>query len=240
MSRGGTLTAAAAVLADAAAMLLSFWLLPWFTGRFQAPSPLNAALIVGLYLAFCLAVYLLRRYGAVSANTVAGTVATALAVLFGILVAHMAASSSGFSVDTLMELDLTGLAGSLLTIAALMAALLLVFGYMLVLVVPVRPAEPQLGWVPLGQRLLMLLATDLMLIASVGHWEALFADAVPYVGLSAGAQGLVFLGVYAFFVLFYGGPRLLLSRGGAGPVPVITFLLQTAYYVWGFLSGTAW
>ena len=92
----------------------------------------------------------------------------------------------------------------------------------------------------MGLRLLLLLATNLMLIASVGHWEAYFADAVPYVGLSGGAQALIFVGVYAFFVLFYGGPRLLLARGGAGPVPVITFLLQSAYYVWGFLSGTAW
>jgi len=240
MNRSGALTAIAAVLADTAAILLSFWLLPWFTDRFRAPSPLNAALIVGLYLAFCLAVYLLRRTGAVSTQTASGNVASALAVFFGVLVAYMAASSAGFSADVIMEQDLTGLAGSVLTIAALLVTLLLVFSYMLVLVVPVPPDKVAVGSLPLGQRLLLLLTTNLMLIASIGHWKAYFADAIPGVGLGGGAQALIFVGVYAFFVLFYSGPRFLLARGGAGPVPVITFLLQAAYYVWSFLAGTAW
>lgn len=240
MNRGGAFMALAAVLADTLAILLSFWLTPWFANQFASPSTWNAVLIIGLYLAFCLAVYLLRRTGAVRADTAAGTVATVLAVFFGLMVAYMAASSSGFSVDSLMEWDLNSITASLAAIGMLMLALLTVFLYMFVLVVPTRPTAVAEGWPVLAQRLAMLLGANLMLIASLAHWEAYFADVEPYVGLTTGGQGLIFLAAYAFFVLFYGGPRLLLARGGAGPVPVITFLLQTAYYVWGFLSRTAW
>ncbi len=230
--------AVAAVLADSSAILLSFWLTPWLVHRFASPSTGNAALLVGLYLAFCLAVYLLRRSGAVHADAAAGTVATVPAVIFGVMVAYMAASSSGFSVGSLMEWDLNSLDASAAAIGVLVLALLTVFLYMFVLVVPTRPAAVAEGGAAPAERLAMLLGTNLMLIASIAHWEAHFAGVD--VALTPSGQVLVFLGVYALVALFFGGPRLLVARGGAGPVPVATFLLQAAYYVWGFVSRMAW
>lgn len=240
MNRGGALTAVAAVLADAASILVSFWLLPWLARFFAVPS-LSGGLFFSLtYLAFCLAVYLLRRTGAVSVEAAVGTGTTVLAVVLGILVAFTTAVSVGFSVDALLELDLGGLAGSSAAIAALVAALLLVFLYMLALVVPVPPAAAATEWRPVVQRLVMLLAANLMLIASTAHWATYFADMMHRIGLSGGGIWPVFVVAYAFFGLFYGGLRLLLARSGAGVVPLITFLLQTGYYVWTALSQTAW
>jgi hypothetical protein len=61
-----------------------------------------------------------------------------------------------------------------------------------------------------------------------------------YESLALRGKLLNFRPVYLFFLLFYVPPRLLFLLKNPGPSSVITFLLQTRYYVWSLLSRTVW
>ena len=237
MTRSVTASAIAAVLADALAILLSFWLMPWLAGRLGAVGMTNACLMLVLYLAFCLAVYLLRRTGAVSARTSPGTWATILSLCCGLLATYMVLSASGFSPASVAALDFSSLSDSIIAIAGLAGSLIVVSLYMFVLIVPVRPEPDDETGPSLGARLLALLVTNLMLIGTFAFWQARLGSVGTSLTLSGLEQGMAFAGVYAVVALLFSGPRLLLARGGAGPVPLVTFLLQTAFYVWGLFSA---
>ena len=85
-----------------------------------------------------------------------------------------------------------------------------------------------------------LLGVNVMILTTVGFWSAYFADTEPYVGLAMGGKILIFIMAYIFFMLFFAAPRMLFLLKRPGTAGVATFILQTGFYVWQLLSGTAW
>jgi hypothetical protein len=60
------------------------------------------------------------------------------------------------------------------------------------------------------------------------------------VDLGIGAKAIIFIAAYAFFLLFFAPPRLVYVVMRPSPSSYITFIIQTVYYVWRLLAGTAW
>ena len=85
-----------------------------------------------------------------------------------------------------------------------------------------------------------LLGVNAMILTTVGFWHAYFSDIEPYEGLAMGAKVLIFLLTYIFFMLFFAAPRMLFLLKRPSAVGIATFIVQTGFYIWRLLSGTAW
>ena len=223
------------VLADLSGVLLYLLLLPRLVSAFSQPSIASALFIILVYLSFCGSVYLLRRQPPSVAPRYQDLLAST-GLLFSLFVGYMVAESAGFFANV-GELDSDP--GPVAILAVLISGALwlaLLFLYPLLLSLPIAPAEATTQ----AQSLLALLGVNLMILVTAAYWQATFADVEPYDDLTAGGKLLIFLAVYLFFLLFFAAPRALILLRSPASLPLISFLLQTGYYVWNSLSGNAW
>jgi hypothetical protein len=79
-----------------------------------------------------------------------------------------------------------------------------------------------------------------MILVTVAYWQATFADTEAYTGLALGGKILIFLVVYAFFMVFFAPPRMLFLLKQPTIPAVLSFLGQTGYFVWNSLDRIAW
>lgn len=223
------------VAADALGVGLYTLVLPRLVVALQRPSLLNAFLIGAVYLLFCGAVYLLRRQPPRSAPAHQGLMA-ALGVTFSLFVTYMMADSAGFFAN-LEGLDPNPGVGAMVAImvgAVLWLALIALYPTVLTLSVPQDVAATP------GRHFLSLVGVNVMIVVTAAYWQVLFSGTEPYDDLAVGGKVLVFLVVYLFFLLFFAAPRLLAFLKKPTHVALLSFLLQTGYYVWRSLSQSAW
>ena len=232
----------APVIADLTGLFLYWTLVPILSSRFQQKSAVNALIIGGVYLLFCVAVYAARRLEgpAEGAYIQPGGFLVFLAVFFGIFVSYMMADAAGVF-DNLDALDPSlSTAASAGLLVGMILWLGLVFLYAGILLADIKPTIPQASTAFFWVELVALLGINLMVMVTVAQWEAIFADTVPYEGLGLGAKLLIFAATFAFFMLFYAPPRMLFLYKGQQPVGILTFLVQMTYIVWGTLNRVAW
>ncbi|MCJ7680837.1 MAG: hypothetical protein MUP70_08945, partial [Candidatus Aminicenantes bacterium] len=118
--------------------------------------------------------------------------------------------------------------------------LILAFLYMIVLIVDIKPSPSKGTFSTWMKELFALLGVNVMILITVGFWHSYFSVVEPYTDLAAGGKILIFLLTYVFFLLFFAAPRMLFLLKRPGVAGVVSFVLQTGYYVWHLLSGTAW
>ncbi len=223
------------VAADVLGVGLYTLVLPRLVVAFQRPALLNAFLIGGVYLLFCGAVYLLRRQPPRAAPARRGLLA-ALGVTFSLLVTYMMAESAGFFANV-ERLDPNPGAGAVAAItvgAVLWLGLLALYPAVLTISVPQDVAATA------GRHFLSLVGVNVMIVVTVAYWQVLFSGTEPYEDLAVGGKVLVFLVVYLFFLLFFAAPRLLAFLKEPTRVALLSFLLQTGYYVGHSVSQSAW
>lgn len=236
------------VLADVLAVLVYVLLLSRLTERFGNRSVGNGILIAAVYIVFCVCVYLLRLSIAVNTpgSSGLGSVMIAWSLFFGLIVSYMIMDLSGlltFLVDTpLAEMNqvMEGTRGAVLSLVAVVAFLVVMALYPISMMAGVRPLWSPDGWVDGAVQAVSLLGVNLMVIIGMAHWEVSLRSESPYVGLGLGAKVLIFAGVYLFFLLFYGSPRMVFFKANPSAFAVATFFAHTGYYVWRFLAGSAW
>lgn len=227
--------ALAPVAADVLSVALYLLVLPRLVTVLQRPGLLNALLIGGVYLLFCGAVYLLRRQPPAAATGHRGILA-ALGVTFSLFVTYMMADSAGFFANV-EQLDPTPGVGMMAAITGgAVVWLALVALYPVLLSVEVAPV----GAGTAGRHFLSLLGVNLMILVTAAYWQVFFAGTEPYEGLGPGGKALIFLVVYLFFLLFFAAPRTLAFLKRPTLAALASFLLQTAFYVWDSVSGSAW
>lgn len=223
------------VLADVAGVFLYSLLLPLLVDVFQRPGLFNAFLIGGVYLFFCGAVYLLRRQPPRAATGHKWLLA-ALGITFSLFVTYMMADSAGFFANV-ERLDPTPGAGAVVAItggAVLWLALVALYPALLMAsIVPDAVATA-------GRRFFSLLGVNVMIVVTAAYWQVLFAGTEPYDDLAVGGKIVIFLVVYLFFLLFFAAPRTLAFLKEPTRIALVSFLLQTAYYVWRSVSQSAW
>lgn len=234
---------AAPVIADVVAVILYLTLVPRLTIQFQDKSTLNAAIVGGIYVLFCISVFFMRRLEgeAESAYLPSSALLAFFGVCFGIFVTYIMAEGSGvFDNLEVLELDLDNTAVNIGLFVGSIAWLAFFLLYPGILIANIQPSIARDSSLYFWVELLTLLGTNLMIIVTVAHWEAFFADTTPYEGLGLGAKLLIFCPTFVFFLMFYGPPRLLFLSKKAHPTALVTFMLQLAYFVWDSLSRTAW
>lgn len=231
------------MVADLVAVILYSRLVPVLAARFQQKSAVNAALVGSVYLLFCAAVYLMRRLeGETAASAFPNIFLLAFTgVVFGLLINFMMADTAGiFDNLDLLDFDLNSAAASLGLFTGAIVWFLFTFLYTGVLIAKIRPTIFSTSWQHTLLQFLTLFAVNLMIIVATAHWEAYFAGTEPYDTIAPGGKILIFLLVYLFFLFFYAPPRLLFLMKSPRWTSIVTFLLQTSYYVWRGLSQTAW
>jgi hypothetical protein len=234
---------AAPVIADVVAIILYLTLVPRLTTRFQDKSALNAAIVGGVYVLFCVSVFYMRRLEgeAESAYLPSSAALAFFGVCFGIFVTYIMAEGAGvFDNPEVLDLDLDNTGVSVGLFVGSIAWLAFFLLYPGILIADIQPSIARGSSPYFWVELLTLLGTNLMVIVTVAHWEAIFSDTTPYEGLGLGAKLLIFCLTFIFFLLFYGPPRLLFLSKKTHPTAVVTFLLQLGYFVWSSLARTAW
>ncbi|MCJ7582202.1 MAG: hypothetical protein MUP98_16940 [Candidatus Aminicenantes bacterium] len=232
----------APIFADISAVILYLIFLPRLITFFQKKSLLNGLFVGAIYLIFCVSVVIIRKLpNPADQKTVYSKGWMGFfGINFGIFVTYIMAETSGFF-DLLDNMPGT-LKG--ITAAAVMGGvilwLILAFLYMIVLIVNIKPVLPRKKFSTWIIELTALLGVNVMILTTVGFWNAYFFDTEPYVGLATGGKILIFLLTYIFFMLYFAAPRMLFLLKRPGAAGIITFILQTGYYVWNLLSGTAW
>jgi hypothetical protein len=232
----------APVLADVVTVVLYLLFLPHITAFFTHKSLFKGAVIGLIYLIFCGSVVIIRKLPDPfdrKAGYNRGWMGF-FGLFFGIFVTYIVADAAGF----FEWLD--GVSGTLegkasaAVLGGMILWLILAFLYLVILLVDIRPGpadKTTSAWI---SELLALLGVNAMILTTVGFWSANFSDIEPYVGLAVGGKILIFLLTYIFFMLFFAAPRMLFLLKRPGATGVVTFILQTGFYVWHLLSGTAW
>lgn len=233
----------APVLADLIGLVLFWALVPRLTTRFQQKATVNALIIGGVFLLFCVAVVFVRRLQGETEGAYIdpGGLSVFLGLMFGILVSFMMAEATGLfeNLDT-MDLDANNPVVSVGILAIMLLWLVLIFLYPGILMAKIKPAIGQASGSYAWIELLSLLGINLMVTVTAAHWQAYFADTTPYEGLGLGAKLLIFAATFVFFLLFYAPPRLLFLNKIKHPSGIVTFLLQLGYIVWQTLTRVAW
>lgn len=234
--------------ADLLALLLYLTGLPWLVARFQSHSVSNLLLLVAGYTLFCAGVYLLRvsacQHDPAVKNRSPWMVFWSL--FFSLMVLYAMLDLSGllaFLVDTpLDEIDavMEGVWGTLITLAVLTGGLAVVALYPLSLLWPLTRFGTADSVSDVAMQAVSLLAINLMILITMAHWEVAFRADEPYRDLALGGKVLIFAVVYGFFLLFYGMPRMLFFTANPSKAAVVIFFVQTGYYVWSLLDGSAW
>ncbi|MBN1318282.1 MAG: hypothetical protein JXA42_22565 [Anaerolineales bacterium] len=230
---------ASSLLADVGIFILYLLLLPPLKTLFQLKSTGAGLIIGGIYLLFCFAVYLIRRQpGATGVDSpYSRELLGFLGVIFGIMVVYMMVDGSGM-INKLDTVD-TGNMSNLAYIGILLGSLIglaLAFLYTIIVVIDVPPAGQRQFWT----ELVSLLGVNLMILTTVAFWQATFHDTEPYEDLALGGKLLIFVLTYLFFLLFFAPPRMLFLLNKPSLVSVVTFVLQTGYFVWDSVSRFAW
>jgi len=229
-------------VADGAALLLYILLIPRMTGYFQNKSLVHAGLIGGIYILFCYSVLLIRKQPGPpggKSDPGRGTLGF-FGLMFGISVTFMMAESGGLFERLQDMTGVTDTRTSLLVLGGVLLWLILAFLYMLALILNVPPAMERPPGKSAAAEAVGLLGVNAMILITMGFWHSYFSGVEPYEGLAWGGKILIFLLAYVFFMLFFAPPRMLFLRRRPGGIAVVTFIFQTAYFVWDFLSRTAW
>ncbi len=227
---------ALAVLAYAGASHLLF-------ERFQQKAGGNAVVVGAIYLVFCLSVYVLLRLPTAdhSGPREPGAFAFFSAWCFAVLVPAMIAGSSGL-LDRFLAQDVnaTGSPPGWIIVA------LTVCGFVVVSLYPLSfylgkasdpiPDSTLTPWIEFAA----LLGINLMIVLTAVQWEVFFAGSEPYTGLTWRAKVLIFLVVYLVFLLFVAAPRMVFLERNPGWFAAVTFLAETAWFVWSSMAGKAW
>lgn len=232
----------APVIADVLAFGLYLILLPRIIAFFLTKSILNGILVGAVYLIFCASVVVVRKLPnpeEQKAGYRRGWMGF-FGVNFGIMVTYIMAETAGFFE---MLDNISGTIENKTAVAVLggvLLWLLLAFLYMIVLIVNIKPTLAKGKFSNWVMELCALLGVNVMILVTVGFWSAYFSDTEPYEGLAIGGKILIFLLTYIFFMFFFAAPRMLFLLKKPGAAGIVTFILQTGYYVWHLLSGTAW
>jgi hypothetical protein len=232
----------APVLADVVTVVLYLVFLPRLTAFFTNKSLLHGALVGVIYLIFCGSVVMIRKLpGPLDKKTEyrRGWMGF-FGLFFGIFVTYMVADTAGF-----FEL-LGSLSGTIegkasaAVLGGMILWFILAFLYLIILIVNIKPGHAKSTSSTWIIELFALLGVNAMILTTVGFWSAYFSDTEPYIGLAMGGKILIFLMTYIFFMLFFAAPRMLFLLKRPGAAGMVTFILQTGYYVWHLLAGTAW
>jgi len=232
----------APVIADVMAVILYLIFLPHLTAFFLKKSLLNGVLVGLVYLIFCVSVVIVRKLPSPvdqKSGYRKGWMGF-FGINFGIFVTFIMAETAGFF--ELLDNTSGTIEGK--TAAAVLGGMILwlvvAFLYMIVLIVDIKPTLPKRNFSNWMKELFALLSVNAMILTTVGFWNAYFFYTEPYDGLAIGGKILIFLLTYIFFMLFFAPPRMLFLLKKPGAAGLVTFILQTGYYVWHLLSGTAW
>ncbi len=232
----------APVIADVVTVILYLLFLPRLTEFFTHKSMLSGILVGVIYLIFCVSVVIIRKLPdpAEQKSGYSKGWMGFFGVFFGIFVTYMMADAAGF-------FELLGrMSGTIegKTSAAVLGGmilwLILAFLYLIILIIKIKPSRNKRTFSTWMIELFALLGVNTMILTTVGFWSAYFSDTEPYVGLAMGGKILIFALTYIFFMLFFAAPRMLFLLKRPGAAGIVTFILQTGYYVWHLLSGTAW
>lgn len=230
------------MVADLVMFLSYMLLLPKLSAFFSQKSFFHGGVVALVYLVFCASVVLIRKLpdaDSKKAEYSRGWLAF-FALTFGIFVTCIIAETAGFftSLDSLPG-TIEGKA-ALLVLAGFVLWLLLAFLEMIVVLVKIKPYISLSSSGILLIEFLGILSINLMILTVTAFWNAYFTGIEPYEGLAIGGKILIFLVTYIFFLLFFAPPRMLFFFKKSNNFAWLTFLLQTAYFVWDSLSRLAW
>ena len=96
------------------------------------------------------------------------------------------------------------------------------------------------SWRMTAGELVALAGVNVAILVSVAHWEAFFADVEPSESVTVVTRAIIFVPTLAFFLLFYGSPRLLFLLRDGSRVAVGSFLAESALVTWVALERSAW
>lgn len=236
------------VCIDLICFLLYFGILPWLTHQFQRKSFTNLLMVTGIYCLFCAAVLTLRVTAAhrdLTTGSMDGFTCLT-GILFALMMVYIILDVSG-CLDIITSGSNPGSPAARTdqsltpgTFAGVVFAFLVLIAYPLVLTIkpPLQFASRSVG--SILPESLSLLVINLMIITTMAHWDVTFKSDSPYTGLSLAGKILIFSVVYLFFLLFYASPRMIFHRSNPSNASMISFVLQTGYYVWHSLNRNAW
>lgn len=230
------------LLADLLMLLAYLFFLPRLETFFNEKSFLQGVTITLIYLIFIISVVLIRKLPIPEAKP-SGDKRSWLAffsIFFGLFITYMIAESAGFfsmlqsPVNSQQNISLFWI------IPSVLAALLLAFLYLIVVLKKVSPfgafSHSRLHAV----QFLGFIGVNLMILTLTGYWNATFSGVEPYEDLSMGGKVLIFIFVYLFFLLFFAPPRMLFLLRKRNNYSWISFFAQTMFFVWDSLSRFAW
>jgi hypothetical protein len=246
----------ASLIIDGLALLAVYLWVPALAGRMARYGSWNAVIILAAYLAMCAGLFLARRLEMNPEN--AGPAApgageerredgaapaghdapsrrkTRLAVNplaawacwpFSLFVPVMMAMAGGF-----FERG----AAPIPAAAGVPVFILTMLLFPLLLYVPARPRVAYGGGAHRLLRSLSVLGVDAMMIVTAAFWEWQLKDAEPLSVAFAG-KVLIFLVVYAVFLMFYAAPRLALLSLEDSRWSMASYLVVLAVMVWRML-----
>jgi len=199
-------------LVDTGAILFYALTIPLLVDQFVDKSILNAFIIGAVYLLFCGSILLLKRLEWESESKAwrSGSTLAVLGIFFGLMDAYLMIDSAGFFewLDTTENPISDNPLQSVLICFGVILWLAVVFLYAIVLAVDVEPKIPEGTRHHTLAEYVGLAGINLMIIVAMASWQALFVDTEPYQDLGFGAKVLIFVVVFAFFLLFFAPPRL--------------------------------
>jgi len=230
------------LVADLMLFLAYMFFLPHLSAFFSQQSYVHGGMVALVYLIFCTAVVLIRKLpGADSKKSEyhRGWLGF-FAITFGIFITYVIAETAGFftKLDNFQG-TIEG-KGALLVLAGFILWLLLAFLYMTVVLIKVKPHKSRSSSGTLVLEFLGILGVNAMILTLTAFWNSYFSGIEPYEDLAIGGKILIFLFTYIFFLLFFAPPRMLFILKKRKRFIWLTFLLQTAYFVWDSLSRLAW
>ncbi|MGB3714008.1 MAG: hypothetical protein WA996_06225 [Candidatus Promineifilaceae bacterium] len=234
----------APIIVDIGAILFFIVTIPVLVDRFADKSIVNAFIIGVVYLLFCASVFLLKRLEREEGSEAwrSGSTLAVLGIFFGIMVGYLVIESTGFFewLDTTEDPYLSSPTQSVLVLFGVMLWLVVVFLYAVVLAIDIKPTIPEGTRQHTLSEYVGLAGVNLMIIVAMASWGAMFIEAEPYQDIGFGAKIIIFVAAYAFFLLFFAPPRLVYIAMKPRPASYVSFIIQTVYYVWALLAGTAW
>src|SRR5690554_2785650 len=202
------------LLADALALLLSWWLLPLLSTRFQQFGFGNTVIMGAFFLPFCLAVYGIKKLKPQQAITWEDTltflshkhIMAALAVFFALVLSIATAYVAGF-LDSVVVINRGLLDEPSVTIYLLLTPASwfgLALIYLLVLTNETEPTVQPSSVRYYGATLLSLVGVNLMGVVFTAVWQALWQR-------FTGVQGATFFIALNFvlYLFLLGPPRLI-------------------------------
>jgi hypothetical protein len=232
----------APVVADVLAVILYLVFLPSLVDLFLEKSLFNGVLVGLFYLIFCASVVIIRKLPSPADKNTGYNKGWMgfFGVFFGIFVTFMMAETAGFFEQLNNMSGTIDTKTSAIVLGGLILWLIMAFLFMIVLIINLKPIPSKRKFSTWVIEFFSLFGVNAMILMTVGFWSAYFMDIEPYDGLAAGGKILIFLLTYVFFMLFFAPPRMLFLLKKPNVTGVVTFILQTGYYVWNLLSGKAW